>query len=258
MKTLKALVKNLPIVGNLAISVYRKMRPGHIYSSAHWVEKYIPNERLSIVQIGSNDGVSGDPLYQLVQKNKLWEIVFVEPVTYIFEKLKENYGNEARFKFENAAINADGKNQFFYSVSKEAFEKNPDLSLNYNQIGSFNKDQVLKLSAGLVDEYITALEVNCLTLNQLFEKNDVKSLDLFHIDAEGYDWKILSQLDLSKYKPIIIALEFLNLSETERNEALRFLEKDYYVFAFRIDYCCIRKDVIADKDLRVLKSRLLN
>lgn len=258
MQSLKNTVKNIPLIGHLAQAAYRLINPPSNYSTDHWIKQYIPNENLTIVQIGSNDGVSGDPLYQQVQKNHLWQVLFVEPVPYIFEKLKKNYGSQARFKFENAAINEDGTNQYFYTVSPKAFEDIPDLTHNYNQIGSFNKEQVLKLSQGRVDQYVTGIEVNCLTVEQLFDKNDIKSLDLFHIDAEGYDWKVLSQLNLNKYQPTIIALEYINLKETERAEVLRFLEKQYYVFAFRIDYCCIRKDKIRSKDLQSLKSRLLN
>jgi len=251
-------IKNIPIIGKLATKVYRKLRRKHIFNASYWIGKYIPNEKLSVIQIGSNDGISGDPLYQHVKKNKLWNVLFVEPVPYIFEQLKQNYGSEARFKFENAAINQDGVNQFFYTVGSKAFEEDPNLDSKYNQIGSFNKEQVLKLSQGVIDQYIEEIEVNCLTINQLFEKNNIETVDLLHIDAEGYDWKVLSQLNLNKVQPVIIAFEFLNLSEKERTESIQFLAESYYIFAFRIDYFCIRKDKIKAKDFKSLETRLMN
>ena len=230
MKSLKALIKNLPVIGNLALSIYRLFKPKKIFSSAYWINKYIPNDRLSVVQIGSNDGISLDPLHQLVKKNKLWNVIFVEPVTYIFERLKKNYGNEPRFKFENSAINEDGSKQFFYSVNKDAYDNIPNLSHNYKQISSFDKDHILKLSGGVVDKYITEIEVNCITLNQLFKKTGIESLDLFFIDAEGYDWKILSQLNLSQYKPVVIVFEYVNLNESERFQAINFLKYEILIF----------------------------
>ena len=42
------------------------------------------------VQIGANDGFKADPIYLYVRKYG-WKGILVEPVSYIFEKLKENY-----------------------------------------------------------------------------------------------------------------------------------------------------------------------
>ncbi len=258
MKSIKKAIKDLPVIGGLAKLVYRLIKPENIYFSSYWIDKYIPNEPITIVQIGSNDGIRGDPIYQLVKKNKLWNVLFVEPVPYIFERLENNYGDEPRFKYENSAINEDGTNQFFYSIDKEAFDKIPNLSEDYNQIGSFYKEQVQKLSEGLVDEFIVETEVNCITLSELFNKNGIVSLEAFLVDAEGYDWKILSQLRLNQFKPNLIVFEYLNLEESERKEAINYLKKDYYIFSFRIDFLCIRKDKIKPKDLSALKEKRIN
>ena len=45
------------------------------------------------VQIGSNDGKTGDPIYELVSKNQHWKGVLVEPVDFLHRKLKANYSN---------------------------------------------------------------------------------------------------------------------------------------------------------------------
>lgn len=257
MSSLKSKIKNIPILGKTGLSVYRKFIKKNVFNATYWIGEYIPNEKISVVQIGSNDGVSGDPLFQHIKKNQLWEVLFVEPVPYVFTQLKQNYGNASRFTFENAGINKDGTNQTFYSVGKKAFSENPNLDPKYNQIGSFDKDQVLKLSQSHIDDYIEGIEVNCLTINQLFQKNNIETLDLLHIDAEGYDWKVLSQLNLNKFQPTIISFEFLNLSESERTAAIRFLSDKYHLFEFRIDYFCIRKDKIKAKDFKYLKARLV-
>ena len=258
MPSLKSKIKNIPILGKASYSVYRKFIKKNVFNAAYWIGEYIPNENLSVVQIGSNDGVSGDPLFQHIKKNQHWKVLFVEPVPYVFTQLKQNYGNASRFTFENAGINNDGTNQTFYSVGKKAFKENPNLDPKYNQIGSFDKQQVLKLSQGTIDDYIEGIEVNCLTIDQLFQKNNIEKLDLLHIDAEGYDWKVLSQLNLDKFKPTIISFEFLNLGENERTAAVHFLSDLYHVFEFRIDYFCILKDKIKAKDFDYLKARLVS
>ena len=56
-----------------------------------WLNKYLKNTNLTILQIGSNDGRSGDPIFQLKVKNNLWKVVFIEPIPYLSDKLKETY-----------------------------------------------------------------------------------------------------------------------------------------------------------------------
>jgi len=257
MSSIKDSIKGLPIIGNLAKSIYQTINPNK-NSCSYWLNHYFKNESCTVVQVGSNDGKSGDPIYDLAKNNPNSNVLLVEPVPYVFEQLKKNYGSESRFKFENAGINADGSNQIFYSVNEEAFDKIPNLPHIYNQIGSFDKAHVLKLSEGNVDDYISETEVNCLTLEQLFQKNEINQLDILHIDAEGYDWKVLSQLDLNKYKPTIILFEFFGLKEEEKTAAIDFLKEDYYLFAFRIDFLCIKKDKIKPNDLKALESKLKN
>lgn len=257
MSKIKNIIKRLPVIGTLAVSIFRIFKPADKNSSSYWIKRYLPNEQIMIVQVGSNDGVRGDPINHLVLRNRNWNVLFVEPVPYLFERLKNNYGQESRFKFENSAINEDGSNQLFYSVKEEAFDQIPDLSQYHDQIGSFYREHLLKLSEGVLEGYIEEKEVNCLTLEQLFSKHGIESVDFLYIDAEGYDWKILAQLNLDKIKPLIIHFEYLNLSEIEKNEALDFLKDDYQIIRFRIDFLCIRKNVIKPGDLDVLQMKLV-
>jgi len=239
--------------------IYRTIfKPKPFFSSKYWIKEYLKNDAYSIVQIGANDGVSGDPIYNLVKQNTLWNVLFVEPVKTIYNQLKANYGNDSRFKFENAAINTNGKPQRFYIVNDKAFNDIANLSEDFKQIGSFNKAHITDLSEGLLDEYIEEIEVTCLTLDQLFLKHHITKIDLLIIDAEGYDWNILSQLDLDKFKPQIISFEYFDLPEAEKQQAISFLKNDYYIFSFRIDFCCIKKELISQKHLNLLQSKCLN
>ena len=106
-----------------------------------------------------------------------------------------------------------------------------------------------------MDGYIDEQEVKCFTLNQLFVNNEIKDLALLHIDAEGYDWKILSQLNLANFNPTLILFEFINLKESEKKEAINFLKDHYYVISFRIDFLGINKEKIKKKDLQAIKRK---
>ncbi len=227
--------------------IFQKIFP-NLYASAYWINKYLKNNDLSIVQIGSNDGVMGDPLFRLINKNKKWKVLFVEPVPYLFEKLKHNYKISSRFIFENVAIN-DGACQVFYSVKEDVNDKIPNLPIWIQGLGSFYKENITKHLNGILKSYIVETKIKGITLKELFERNRIDSIDLLHIDAEGYDWKVLSQLNLKKYSPTLILFEYNHLEEFERLEALMFLKDNYNIFILGNDCLCIRKDKVKKKDL---------
>ena len=65
------------------------------------------------VQVGSNDGIRADPLYPWIIKY-CWRGILIEPVQYLFEKLKHNYRDREGLIFENAAIaETDGCKAFY-------------------------------------------------------------------------------------------------------------------------------------------------
>lgn len=250
---MKKLIKKIPVIGHFA-----KWVNFIIFSNpelpAHWIDKYIKNSASDIIQIGSNDGITSDPVFHIVMKKTKLKVLLVEPVPYLFEELQKNYGNNKRFKFENAAIN-NGFKQTFYYVRKEANMKLENLPDWYNQLGSFYKENIIKHLDGILEPFIEEMEIQGLTFNQLFKKNNIENVSLLHIDTEGYDWKILSQLDLKKYKPLIILFEYKHLSESEKQDAIRFLDINYFIFVFNGDYLCIRKDKFIKRDLGILGKR---
>ncbi len=244
-------VKALPIVGVMVKSIYSVLMPKKSYPT-FWINRYLKNTPLSIVQIGSNDGVSGDPIFELIKKNSKWKVLFVEPVPYLFSKLKKNYSYDPRFVFENVAIN-DGTTQVFYSVQEDANKHIANLPPWYDQLGSFNRDNLTNHLDGILAPYIVASNVNGITLDGLFTKNKIIGLDLLHIDTEGYDFKILSQLDLNKYSPTIILFEHKHLNVAEKKDAVNFLKEKYDIFGLGGDFLCVKKNTLSQKDAGKLK-----
>ncbi len=219
-----------------------------------WIDHIFNEAKKNIVQVGSNDGVSGDPLYNLINKNVAWEALFIEPVPYLFEKLKENYGNHPRFRFENVAIN-DGTYQTFYSVKNSAKLEIPNLPMWYDQLGSFNRKNITKHLNGVLEPYIEEINIKGATLPYILNSNKIKSLDLLHIDAEGYDWVVLSQLDLKSFKPKIILFEHKHLSSLEKEQSLGFLKRyNYSVFKLGWDFICIKTNATNLKLIKKLKG----
>ncbi|MBK9580704.1 MAG: FkbM family methyltransferase [Saprospiraceae bacterium] len=69
----------------------------------------------------------------------------------------------------------------------------------YDQLGSFNRSHIANHLNGILDPYIDEVELQGISLDNLLFKYSIFSIDLLHIDTEGYDWEILKQLGLTKY-----------------------------------------------------------
>ena len=252
---IKQSLKKIPLFSNLLLYLNRRFfnkKPAAFDLPTTWLDKLIQGDNVIIVQIGSNDGVHGDPIFKLIKKNPKWKALFVEPIPYLFERLKRNYGTDVRFSFENVAVN-EGTVQTFYSVKEEAKIDYPDLPSWYDQLGSFNRQNIVKHLNGILEPYIVETQLSGMSLFELFQKNDIQDITLLHIDAEGYDWRILSQLDLEKFRPIIILFEHKHLTKTERVNSIKFLKKNYFIFKLKSDYISILKSNINKEKVQEIK-----
>tara|TARA_B110000902_G_scaffold61992_1_gene73254 strand:- start:186 stop:968 length:783 start_codon:yes stop_codon:yes gene_type:complete len=254
MNELKQKLMNIPVIGSLSIKLYEKFFRNNIPST--WVEKYLNNSDVTIIQIGSNDGKTGDPIFQLINKRKKWKAIFVEPVPYLYARLKANYGLNPRFIFENVAIN-DGSEQIFYAVKSTAKDTYPDLPSWFDQLSSFNRDNIINHLNGKLEPFIEEITLQGLTLHGLFLRNSIDFIDLLHIDTEGYDWKVLSQLQFDKLKPTLILFEHKHLRLAEKQQSLEFLNKNYCVFDFGSDYLAIKNNIIKGKDLNKIGHKMI-
>lgn len=206
------------------------------------IERTLRGRDVRFLQVGSNDGKHGDPIFELARRNWAWSGILVEPVPPIFARLKENYGDDPRFTFECVAISTEKGERTFYTVSKEAKEAYPDLPEWYDQLNSFDRAHIVKHLDGKLEPFIVELKIECQTLETVLARNAVTTLDLVHIDTEGYDWQVLSQVDLDALKPTIVVFEHAHLSRDDRVLAENKLTASGYRITYR------GNDTLAIKD----------
>ncbi|TXI84644.1 MAG: FkbM family methyltransferase [Cupriavidus sp.] len=205
------------------------------------------------IQIGSNDGDQLDPLKDAI-RTRNWRGIMVEPVPYVFEKLKLRHGGNPRLTLENIAISKQAGVMPFYhlrNAEEQGLEKPPRW---YDALGSFSKDVVLKHEDLIPDlrERLTESNVNVTTFDELCSRNNVKQVDLIHIDTEGHDFEILKTIDLPRYRPKVVIYEHHHLNPVDRAAAQDYLRKaGYAVFEEILDTWCI------DTSLRGFRSRHL-
>ena len=159
----------------------------------------------NVLQIGANDGISFDELNYFIKKYKSKSIL-VEPIQQIFLKLKENYKNFENVIFDNSAIISDEKISYLFKVNEKFLDKYGN---HIPAISSFDKQHLI--NHGVKNSHIVKEKVNSLTIKDLISKHSIRNLDLFFVDAEGYDGKIVYDLlTQSDLRPIII-FEYIHI-----------------------------------------------
>jgi FkbM family methyltransferase len=190
------------------------------------IRRAFNNRPAFFVQVGSNDGLSGDPLHDLIVVNPLWHGIFIEPVDYALQRLVQNYGPSERFVYEQIAIAEEAGEREFYFVSEQAL-RDPAVPLLSDKLGSFDRSHIMKHSS-LLETYIISKTVRCDSLDSVLRRHDVTHIDIVHIDVEGYDYNVLRQIDFVRYKPRLILYEHAHLNNDELFKSRELLKSHRY------------------------------
>jgi FkbM family methyltransferase len=197
--------------------------------------------RAFFVEIGSNDGEQHDHLRPLILARE-WRGLMVEPVPYVFERLRQNYGELDRVTLVNVAIaDRDGELPFFH-LREAGPEERESLPHWYHGTGSFSREAVLGHAKDIpdVEERLVTTTVPCVTFDSLRARYEVERVDLLLVDTEGYDWELLRGIDLQGVRPRLVIYEHFHLDPDDRAEALaRFAELGYETLEEGFDTFCL-------------------
>lgn len=201
------------------------------------------------IEVGSNDGEHFDHLRGLI-RDRAWRGIMVEPVPYVFERLRANYGNLDRVELENAAIaDRDGEMTLYHLREAGAGERER-LPSWYDAIGSFSREAVLNHARDIpdIEERLVEIEVPCLTFDSLCAKHGAERVDLLVVDTEGYDYELLRSIDLAAHHPRLLVYEHFHLSPEDRRACRAHLEAHgYETIEEGFDTFCL--DTSAEDDL---------
>ncbi len=184
-------------------------------------------DAVRFVQIGSNDAGYGDPLRFHILHNG-WRGLMIEPVPFIYQRLLARYRPVSGLQFANVAIGESAGSRPFFHLRAS---NEPSLPPWYDQLGSFDRQHLLKHQQYLADlpERIVESTVECQRFDALCAHSGISQFDLLHIDTEGYDWKILQTIDLTRYQPTVILFEHRHLPAAEMQAALLALHGTGYL-----------------------------
>jgi FkbM family methyltransferase len=196
------------------------------------------------VEIGANDGEQHDHLRPMILEHE-WRGVMVEPVPYVFERLRSNYATMERVAVENAAI-ADGDGlRPFYHLAPAADYESEGLPQWYDGIGSFSRDSVLDHQRLIpdIESRLMQTEVRCLTFDSLCASHGLDRVDLLLVDTEGYDYEVLRHIDFTRHRPVLVIYEHYHLSPTDQAACQAMMQgAGYDTMSEGFDTWCLRPE----------------
>lgn len=205
----------------------------------------------SFIEIGANDGKQHDHVDPFLAETR-WTGVMVEPVDYIFERLRANHGSNPRLKLERAVISdSDGTVDFFCLRPPQPHER-AKLPSWYDGIGSLERDVVFGHRHDIpdIDERLMTRELPSLSFESLCEKHGIQRLDLLVIDTEGHDCELLEGVDLGRYQPLLVIYEHFHLSANEQAGCRARLHECGYLTAEEgFDTVCLQEKAPASMQL---------
>jgi FkbM family methyltransferase len=223
-------LKNVSVF--ILLNVMRKLGRGKyltrkVFSSSRILERNFPKSKnFNFVQVGANDGISFDSLYEIVVNRKSSGLV-IEPIKEYFDLLVLNYKEFTNIIKINKAVHPTEKEFPIYKVKKEAYYKYPDWAKG---IASFNPSHHKALDIETSD--IFEVLVSCDHLMNIISANvKNKEIDYFQVDTEGFDYEVIKMIDLKIIKPKILKFESVSLSVEDINSVKNLLVKQgYYIF----------------------------
>ena len=155
----------------------------------------------NIVQIGANKGY--DDLTDIVNKFDKKEIellVLIEPNHTLNAHLMQCY-NGFNYKIENVVItpNNDKKTETFFFC---------ELDL----LSSLSIEHIRKHKVGQPTHQV---EYPAITINNLFNKYNLKEIDILFIDAEGFDDQIIYSIDFDNFNIKELYYEHIHIDNTK-------------------------------------------
>ena len=155
-------------------------------------------------------------------------------------KILNKYKNKAKLDESNvpiktmkSAITVDEDIKHLFKVDKKFLNKYGN---HIQAISSFDKNHLIK--HGVKSSHIIKENVKTLSIKNLIEKYQLKNVDLFFVDAEGYDGKIIYDLLVkSNLRPIVI-FEYIHIENNFLKKLIDLFKNKNFLY-FNVGECLI-------------------
>jgi FkbM family methyltransferase len=191
---------------------------------------------VAFVNIGACDGLSFDDITPAIRHMQHLKALLVEPIPYNIERLRRNFPDTDKFIIEECAVAddrslidmttflpealADGKLPIEFMGASSAVQS--------NIMGGQNSWGVPDPNFTKFEPYLTTISVRAMSLQAVLDKHGFTRIDVIVIDTEGADWIVLRQLDLERYRPLLIKIEIGCLAPEEIGSAIIAMKRRGY------------------------------
>ena len=187
--------------------------------------------KFELVVLGAHIGVH---IRDEISKIKNSPILLVEPVPHNVDAIKENLKEFKNIIIEPAAISNINEKKDFYFVKGNSINK---LKKHWaSGIGSFDKNHLISHRSKrflIEDNDIDKVVIETLRFKDLVKKHSITEIEKIIIDVEGFEYEILSDIDLEKIKINSIMFEYKHFdgylkSGDKLQEIIQKFEKNNY------------------------------
>lgn len=193
-----------------------------------------------IIEVGANDGKTGDPLYKIIKQNPNGKAILIEPVPYLFERLKKTYSDCSHCIFENIGIASESGHMPIYYADSDARLSMPNLPDYFEELASFDRSRIANLLGTQGESFMCEELVETMSLKTLMERHKVTHVDLLQIDTEGYDFEVLKTFPFNVTKPKVVCFEHCHFTEEDRSASREMmLRNGYHVEKWGKDFLCV-------------------
>jgi FkbM family methyltransferase len=206
----------------------RSIRP---FLASYARRKRRAGDKVFCLQVGANDGRINDPVYPHLSSG--WHGLLIEPQVDVFEEqLSVTYANHSGVQLANVALAPTEGTMPFYRIAisdarwatglssfvRESLEQH--ITSGYVETHAAEEGIVLPRDA---DSLVSVVDVPTEPLSMVLDRYDVRVIDVFCVDTEGYDFEIIKMLDLEQYSPDVLVFESKNLSDEDYIAAKKLL-----------------------------------
>ena len=187
--------------------------------------------KFELVVLGAHIGVH---IRDEISKIKNSPILLVEPVPHNVDAIKENLKEFKNIIIEPVAISNINEKKDFYFVKGNSINK---LKKHWaSGIGSFDKNHLISHRSKrflIEDNDIDKVVIETLRFKDLVKKHSITEIEKIIIDVEGFEYEILSDIDLAEIKINSIMFEYKHFdgylkSGDKLQEIIKKFEKNNY------------------------------
>ena len=163
----------------------------------------------NLVLIGAHDGSKTEGLVR--QAAAQGPVLLVEPVPFLFARLRARYENVSNVMLRNIAVSRQNGEVDFTAPRETA---NSVVSYG-DQLGSLIANHAVNHDAGMA-AHVEMIRARSETFETLIDSSGISSINLLFTDTEGMDAELLPSFPFAKILPRQIVFEFKHADGTNR------------------------------------------